>query len=908
MDPGTQLEGYELLEQIGAGGMGKVYLAEDLRHGRKVAIKMLRPEISAMLGKERFEAEIQITAQMQHPHILPLFDSGESGEFLYYVMPYIEGESLRERLDRDGRLELDEALQIARHVGAALQHAHEHGVVHRDIKPENIMLQPGHAIVADFGIALAFADAERTRFTAVGGSIGTPGYMSPEQAAGESDIDERTDIYALGTLLYEMITGSRAYDGDSAQQIVAKVLAGSRPPARDLTDDLPPEIDAVIERAMALKPADRFATAAEFTELLHEQPAAAATAGLSPTTKLFAATVTTILVVVGGVLTWQWRQAEAGRTWARMEAVPEIQRLLAEGDTFAGFQLAMEARGHLPGDPTIAKLMGVAGLEMSRIESDPPGATVSYRDYINQSEWVELGRTPVENLFVPDQFLVVRFVLEGYRTHERALVAIRADQLHVTLAPADDPEDMVAVPAGMYRLGGSPIAVGSFRMDRGEVTNAAFQAFVDSGAYDDLDAWTAALGDGAAAFDPQRGRDEFVDATGRAGPAPWSLSRHAEDRSEHPVRGVSWFEAAAYCALSGKSLPTLYHWKTAAGTDPWNAMIVASNFDHDGPVPVSTTGAVGPFGTVDMAGNVREWVWNGNPASRYALGGAWNSSPYLFISNEAIDPWSRAWENGFRCAHYDEPPVPGLVGPIAAPYFDFTGFEPVDDETFALYAGFYGYDPLPLNDSRQVVETTDDWVHERVEIDAAYVGERVPVHLFLPRNAKPPYQTVVFFPGAAAFVLESSEQMGSMPWLGFLPRSGRALAFPVLKGQYERRTSGTATPTTQRPRTSCGRSTTSRNGRTWTKLRSATWGSATVPNSRFRWRSRNASPPSCSSALPSTRPGGAVPSKRLHPGTSSIASPRRRSSSMASRMRCTRTRKARSRSSMPSTCPTPTNA
>jgi len=801
MDPGTQLDGYELLEPIGAGGMGKVYLAEDLRHGRKVAIKMLRPEISAMLGKERFEAEIQITAQLQHPHILPLFDSGEAGEFLYYVMPYIEGESLRERLDRGGRLELDEALQITDHVGAALQHAHEHGVVHRDIKPENIMLQPGQAIVADFGIALAFADAERTRFTAVGGSIGTPGYMSPEQAAGEPDIDERTDIYALGMLLYEMLTGSRAYDGDSAQQIIAKVLSGSRPTARELTEQVPSEIDEVIERAMALRPEDRFANVTDLTDMLHRQAAPAPSAGLSRTTKLIAATAAVITFVAAGTFAWQWRHAEAGRVWARMEAVPEIQRLLGEGDNFNALLLALQARAHLPEDPTIATLVGTAGHELDRIESDPPGASVFYRNYVNDAEWLELGQTPLENVLLPDQYLVLRFVLEGYRTHEQALITVSADQLNVRLASTGSEEDMVAVPASSYGLGDGPIAVGSFQMDRREITNAEFQAFVDAGAYDDLDAWTGLLGNGQIDFDPLRAAAEFVDATGRSGPAPWSLSRHREDRGEYPVRGLSWFEAAAYCAVAGKSLPTLYHWKNAAGIDPWNSMIVASNFGGGGPVPVASTGAVGQYGTADMAGNVREWVWNGDPENRYILGGAWNSPAYLFVSNEAIDPWSRADENGFRCVRYDEPPAPELMEPIAAPYFDFTGFEPVDDKTFALYAGFYRYDPLPLNASRQVVETTDDWVRERVEFDAAYAGERVPAHVFLPRNSEPPYQTVVFAPGNDAFFLESSEHISDMHWLEFLPRSGRALVFPVVEGQYERQTSGPATPITSRQQT-----------------------------------------------------------------------------------------------------------
>ena len=215
--------------------MATVYLAQDLKHHRQVAIKVLRPELAAVIGAERFLAEIRTTANLQHPHILPLLDSGEADGFLFYVMPFVEGESLRDRLHREKQLPIDDAVRIATEVASALDYAHRHGVIHRDIKPENILLHDGQALVADFGIALAASKAGGARMTETGMSLGTPHYMSPEQAMGEREIDARTDVYALGCVIYEMLVGEPPFTGPTAQAIVAKVMterAGRRSPAQ----------------------------------------------------------------------------------------------------------------------------------------------------------------------------------------------------------------------------------------------------------------------------------------------------------------------------------------------------------------------------------------------------------------------------------------------------------------------------------------------------------------------------------------------------------------------------------------------------------------------------------------------------------------------------------------------------
>src|SRR6185437_12914272 len=214
----TALAGrYQLERELGAGGMATVYLAQDIRHTRQVAVKVLRPELAAVIGAERFLGEIKLTANLQHPHILPLFDSGEADSFLFYVMPFVEGETLRRRLDREKQLPVPDALRIATEVASALDYAHRHGVVHRDIKPENILLHDGQAMVADFGIALAASKAGGDRMTETGMSLGTPHYMSPEQAMGEREITGRSDVYALGVVTYEMLTGDPPFTGSTAQ-------------------------------------------------------------------------------------------------------------------------------------------------------------------------------------------------------------------------------------------------------------------------------------------------------------------------------------------------------------------------------------------------------------------------------------------------------------------------------------------------------------------------------------------------------------------------------------------------------------------------------------------------------------------------------------------------------------------
>jgi len=286
---------YAIERELGQGGMATVYLAHDVRHDRPVALKVLRAELAAVIGAERFLAEIKTTANLQHPHILPLFDSGSADSFLFYVMPYVEGESLRERLSREKQLPVDEALRIATEVAGALDYAHRHGVVHRDIKPENILLHEGQALVADFGIALAVSRSEGgARLTETGMSLGTPHYMSPEQAMGEREITPKADVYALGCVLYEMLLGEPPFTGPTAQAVVAKVMTEKPGPIVARRERVPVNVEDAVFTALEKLPADRYASAAQFAEAL-------AGSGTSP--------LYTMRVARGATLPWlnDWR-------------------------------------------------------------------------------------------------------------------------------------------------------------------------------------------------------------------------------------------------------------------------------------------------------------------------------------------------------------------------------------------------------------------------------------------------------------------------------------------------------------------------------------------------------------------------------------------------------------------------
>jgi dienelactone hydrolase len=330
-------------------------------------------------------------------------------------------------------------------------------------------------------------------------------------------------------------------------------------------------------------------------------------------------------------------------------------------------------------------------------------------------------------------------------------------------------------------------AIDDFWIDRFEVTNREFKAFVDNGGYARRDYWREPFSEGGRSVRWEEAVDRFRDATGRPGPATWMSGTYPEGHADFPVGGVSWYEAAAYAVFAGKSLPTIYHWYRAADLGRFASILAVSNFSGKGPAPVGQYSGLGPFGTFDMAGNQKEWCWNTADHRRFILGGGWNEPSYMFADDDARQPFDRAPEDGFRLAKYIQPLPAAVTAPlrIETPGRDARQAKPVGDDIFAVYRRQYAYDRAPLNAVVEATEETDVWRKDTVAFDAAYGDERARAFLFLPKTGAPPYQTVIFFPAADAFQLRSSRDM-SLASANFIIGSGRAFLYPIYKGTYER--------------------------------------------------------------------------------------------------------------------------
>ncbi len=382
---------YPVERVLGRGGMATVFLAHDPKHHRNVAIKVLSQDVAALLGSSRFLREIELAARLSHPHILPLYDSGEVGGILFYVMPFIEGESLRAKLDRDKQLPIDEAIEMVRKIASALDYAHRQGIVHRDIKPENILLHEGEPLVADFGIALAFSEADSDRLTGTGLTIGTPYYMSPEQATGDRQLDARSDVYSLGCLLFEMLAGETPHTGSSAQVVLARILTEPPRGLRNLRGGASPSLERVLGKSLSRLPVDRYLTAAEFADALGKADRAEsddATSGptqilaLSPviadhaspalrSRRLVSWLVWLVALAAVGLAAVLWlRPAPARSVLAEGEiSTEQFIQTLAEGqatvlDTRPHLEFSI---GHVPGALNVSAR---PGMPMSMYESD----------------------------------------------------------------------------------------------------------------------------------------------------------------------------------------------------------------------------------------------------------------------------------------------------------------------------------------------------------------------------------------------------------------------------------------------------------------------------------------------------------------------------------------------------------
>jgi formylglycine-generating enzyme required for sulfatase activity/DNA-binding winged helix-turn-helix (wHTH) protein/dienelactone hydrolase len=491
-------------------------------------------------------------------------------------------------------------------------------------------------------------------------------------------------------------------------------------------------------------------------------------------------------ISVGG---WYWRQASSKR-WARETVLPQIENLAEEGNFVSAFRMAGTVEPLLPENPRLNDLMQVISHPFT-VETKPPGAEVYFKPYSSpDDDWELMGISPISNASLPVAYLRFRVVKEGFVTAERTRSSVMRT-LRLSLDPEESsPRGMVHVPGGTPRLGKlSPVSLDDYWLDKYEVTNQDYKRFIDAGGYHQRKFWKQPFVKDGKTIPWEEAIHGFRDQTGRPGPATWELGTYLEGEEDYPVRGVSWYEAAAYAEFAGKSLPTIYHWYRASRSGGPVDILTLGNFSNEKPAKVGTHQGPSRFGNYDMAGNVKEWCWNETHNKRFILGGAWNEPSYLFHNSEYREPMDRSPSNGFRCARFDNPlPEAAMLatGFVDSFIYDYRAEEPVEDEVYEAYRSFYSYDRTPLNATIESSDASSPWWYkERVLFDAAYDDERVVVHLFIPKKTPPPYQAVVYFPGVEGMYLKALDDI-AMQFFDFIVRSGRVVAYPIYKGMHER--------------------------------------------------------------------------------------------------------------------------
>ena len=777
---GRRIGQYEIRDMLGAGGMGVVYLAFDSKLERTVALKFLPSHLRHDEElKRRLLSEARAASALDHPNIVVIYEIHDADDF-FIAMAYHEGDTLRERIAQG--LTQNEALRIARQMAAGLAKAHENGILHRDIKPGNVIVaKDGITRIIDFGLATS------TEVTATldGGIRGTPLYMSPEQASGKA-LDARTDLWSLGAVLYEMLAGHPPFRGGTPWGVIHAVRESDPVPIPHVH----PQVAAIVQRALEKDPAKRYQTAVEMGADLDAALAPA------PVRSRWLIPAAALLLVVVGILGWFYQRSEK-RLWAREKAIPEMERLKSAGKPLAAWQIWQQAAAILPGDSQLAQLRE-ALTHLATIRSTPAGAQVEIKDYLSPNDvWVPLGTTPLVNARIPSGYLRWRVSKDGTElvgAPEFEGIEGYKKEFHFALdAAARAPKEMVAVPGGdafamVWSIGDvGPYKLPPFTIDRFEVTNQQYQEFVDRGGYQKREYWKEKFVRDGRELTFDQALDLLRDSTGRPGPSTWAAGHYPAGQANYPVGGVSWYEASAYAEFAGKSLPVISQWYLAAPSSVAKYITPLSNFSS-APAPVGQYQGLGSWGTYDMAGSMSEWTrTEAGHGTRYLLGGGLDTPPVEYFEPFASLPFLRTANSGFRCVRNGGPIPAEAAAEKLTKIRDFAHTQPASDAVFKLYRDMYSYARTPLNvKAESVKQDSADWRKEKVTISAAYNNERLAVHLFLPKNVPPPYQTVIFFPSARVLSLPNSDELGDMKFIDYVIQSGRAVAYPVYKGTYER--------------------------------------------------------------------------------------------------------------------------
>jgi predicted esterase len=785
---GARVGVYVIEGLLGAGGMGEVYKARDTRLGRNVALKVLSPAFA--LDPERLtrlEREARLLASLNHPNIAHVYGVEESSGTYALVMELVEGETLAERIAR-GAVSVTEGLPIARQICAGLQAAHDQGIVHRDLKPANVKVRPDGAVkVLDFGVAKrAFPESLDTKtasdLSVAGTLAGTVPYMSPEQLRSEA-VDHRTDVWAFGCLLFELLSGRAAFQSNSSAGMIAAIL-GREPDWHALPPSAP--LRRIIGRCLQKDASERFGSLREVEGELaaieeHERAAAVRPRRLHGRAAVLAVTSLTIAAAAGSAAIYRW-----DRTRQFQQALDRVDALSAAGRYAVAYATVQDLQRRAPGDSRLDRALERFTFVVD-VDSDPAGALVEVRDYADPSAiWHTFGTTPIPHARVPNGAPEWRITKPGFApAHGRfgwGLVRVR-------LVPSSAaPARMVLVPGGRTTFDASEWSrLPDYWIGQYETTNREFEAFVAAGGYSNRAYWKQPFVAGGVSLSWEDAIARFTDRTGRAGPSTWELGRYPAGENDLPVRGISWYEAAAFAEFSGASLPTVMHWQKAAGVAVYREDVSMANFASAGPRPVTALKDLGPYGTYGLAGNVKEWCWNDTDGQRYILGGSWNEPIYMALNPDARPPFDRAETNGVRLVKYTEPPARALLGTINLSDAESETSKPISDAAFEVIRGFYAYEHRPLDARIERTEEFDDWRKEKVTIAAGYGSERVPMYLFIPKSGHPPYQTVIWYPGSYDYLLPSSDNLSLQIYWDFLPKTGRAFVYPVYAGFMERR-------------------------------------------------------------------------------------------------------------------------
>ena len=800
---GTTVSHYRIVGTLGAGGMGVVYLAEDERLNRKVALKFLPPAVAQdALSRARLLREAQAASALDHPNVATVYEVGDWNDQLFIAMPHYGGETLRQRIER-APLPIAEAARIAGQIAAGLAAAHRAGIVHRDLKPANIMLLPdGQVKILDFGLAKVFSETNVTmaEMTGPGVTVGTIAYMAPEQAGGLA-VDARADVWAFGVTFYEMLTGRLPFRADTATAMMLAAASQAPPVIGTLRADVPDVLARLVDRALEKDPARRTISADDVARAIADWQVRSSAGTISASTarrstRRWSAAIAAVALVAAAIPgAWFVRQNARVR-WAREQALPAIDRLSEREEYVAAFQLAQEAKRYIPTDPVWKRIDFVVSRRVT-VRTTPAGATVSYRPVESGGGWTRVGSSPIVEASVPSAFLEWRFEKAGYVTQSDAAAFVPGMTLDVTFHTAEQtPPGMVYVTAGdqprVALIAGldhlPPQRLRDFWIDQYEVTNREFKRFIDAGGYRDPKYWKTPIVDGARTLTFEQAIARFTDSTRRPGPATWESGSFLEGQDDLPVTGVSWYEASAYATFAGKSLPTIFHWSRVADQRLSGVVAPRSNFRGKGLMKTGASGGMNRYGAFDLAGNAKEWCWNRADASkRYILGGAWDEPGYMYNDPDARLPLERAANFGFRGVKYSDDDAVARTGELVSfEERDFRKETPVSDQVFAAYRTLYQYDRGELVSRVDGADDSNpDWRVERVSFNAAYGHERVPALLYLPKQGKPPYQTVVYFPGSGVISQRSSAQINTRVF-EWVMKSGRAFVYPIYKSTYER--------------------------------------------------------------------------------------------------------------------------